>query len=438
MNITLDKNDAQLTGLLTVQLTEADYAAAVDKQLKESAKRAQVKGFRPGKVPAGLVKKMYGKGILADELNRILGKAVDGYVQEHNLNLLGEPLPMANEIDLDNATDFDFKFELGFLQDFALPNSLGVERHQVRLDEATIQQTHEQIARQHGETTNPETSEAGDYLFGKLKKAGAEGEGRTVLLPTNKVTGDVAPFVGVKPGDAVKFDLGVFGGDAAAVANLLGMKKDDVAVGGEYEMAVEKINRTTAPEMNQELFDKVFGPEEVASEEEFSAKVREVIQANYDREAEGVLNNKMVDGFVNAVDVQLPREYFKKWLLRINDGKLTREQIEEHYDDYAKEMKWSLIRNKVAREADLKVSEAEVIDRALDRILGQFQMANAPGDMRESLRGYAIQMLEKDNGKQYRDEYEAILAEKVLGVLRGKVVVTDQAVTAEEFRALHG
>ena len=441
MNITLDRNDEQLTGLLTVHLTEADYAATVDAQIKDYTKRAQVKGFRPGKVPVGMVKKMYGKGILADEINKTLGRAVDSYVKEQNLRLLGEALPVASDVDFDTAKEFAFQFELGLLPEVELPadGTMEVERHQVSLDDDTVQQTNEQIARQYGETTNPEVSEANDYLFGKLKKADEEGEGRTVLLPINKVRNGVEQFIGVKAGDVLTFDLkNAFDNDAVAIANFSGLNKTEAAEAiGDYVLSVEKINRTAAPEMNQELFDKVFGPEAVSSREEFDAKVRETMQQNYDRESDGALNNAVVEKLVTGLDIKLPAEFFKKWLVRTNAGKLTAQQVEEHYSDYEKELKWSLIRNKVVENADLKVSNDEIVSRTLDKIMGQFSMPNMPNDMRESMRGYADSYLKQDNGKQYVAEYEAILAEKVLENLRGKVVVTDKPVTAEEFRILH-
>ena len=439
MNITLDKNDEQLTGLLTVNLTEADYAPTVDKQIKEYSKRAQVKGFRPGMVPVGMVRKMYGKGILAEEINKMLGRAVDSYIKENNVKLLGEPLPMESNVNFDTDKDFAFQFELGLLPDFQLPEGLAVERHQVSIDDETLAQTNEQIARQYGETTNPETSEAGDYLFGKLKKADEEGDGRTVLLPIGKITGDVAPFIGQKAGDAVTFDLqAAFSNDAASISNFSGLSKDEAATAtGNYVLAVEKVNRTAAPEMNQELFDKVFGPEAVSSQEEFDAKVRETIQSNYDRESDGAVNNGIVEQLVEKTTIRVPTEFFKKWLVRANDGKLTPEKVEEHYNDYEKELKWSMIRNKVVEEAGLKVSNDEIVDRTLDKIMGQFNMPNMPDEMRESMRSYADSFLKQENGKNYVSEYEAILAEKVLENLRGKVVVTDKPVTAEEFRTLH-
>ena len=439
LNITLNKNDEQLTGLLTVNLTEADYAPTVEKQIKEYTKRAQVKGFRPGMVPVGMVRKMYGKGILAEEINKMLGKAVDAYIKENNVKLLGEPLPVPSDVNFDTAKDFAFQFELGLLPDFELPADLTVERHQVSVDEETLAQTNEQIARQYGETTNPDESEAGDYLFGKLKKADEEGEGRTILLPISKVTGDPAQFIGKKAGDVATFDLqAAFSNDAASISNITGLNKTEAAeAAGDYELSVEKVNRTAAPEMNQELFDKVFGPEAVSSQEEFDAKVRETIQSNYDRESDGAMNNSIVEQLIEKTAIKVPTEFFKKWLVRANEGKLTPEKVEEHYADYEKELKWSMIRNKVVEDAGLKVSNDEIVDHTLDKIMGQFNMPNMPDEMRESMRSYADSFLKQDNGKNYVNEYEAILAEKVIENLRGKVVVTDKPVTAEEFRTLH-
>jgi trigger factor len=436
LDITLDKKDDQLNAILTVNLTEADYAPAVDAKLKDYSKKAQIKGFRPGKVPATLVRKMYGKGILADEINALLGKAVDGYIKDNNLKILGEPLPMSNNIDLDAQKDYAFQFELGLLPDFELPadQSVSVDRHKVDLDENTLNETYEQIGRQFGENSEPEVSEAGDYLTGKLAKAGEEGEGRPVLLPINKVKTGADKFVGVKSGDVVTFDLKEAFGDETAIRNFTGFSKDEAAAAeGEYTLTVDKINRSAAPEHNQELFDKVFGKDIVTSKEEYEEKVRSTVQENYDREADNLVNRQIIDKMLENTTIELPKEFFKKWLLRANEGKLTAEQIEEHYDDYEKELKWSLIRNKVVEEQELKVSNEEIVDRTMQKILGQFNMEMTP-ELEESVRGFADNYLRQENGKNYISEYEAILAERVLENLRGKVVVNDNPITAEDFR----
>ena len=439
MNITLDRNEEQLTGLLNVHLDEADYSDAVEKQIKETTKKAQFKGFRPGKVPAGLVRKMYGKGILADEINRQLGQSVDSYLRDNNVKILGEPIPVPSDVDFDTAKAFDFQFELGLLPDFELPadQQLEVKRPAVSLDDNTLAETHEQITRQFGETTNPDASETDDYLFGKLKKVGEEGEGQTVLLPINKVTSGQEQFIGVKAGDTITFDLGAaFGGDASAIRNITGMSREEAgSVSGDYELAVEKVNRTASPELNQELFDKVFGPETVASEEEFANKVRETVQQNYDRESDNLVNRRLIDTLIDNTTIRIPVDFFKKWLVRANEGKLDAATVEQHFSDYERELKWSLIRNKVVEDLGLKVETEEIRDRVLDKILGQFGGGmQLTDEMRQGMAGFADNYLKQENGKNYVQEYEAILAEKVVEALRGKVVVTDEPVTAEEFR----
>jgi trigger factor len=385
------------------------------------------------------VRKMYGKGILADEINRLLGSSVDSYLKDNNVKILGEPLPVPSDVDFDTAKAFDFQFELGLLPDFELPaeNQVELKRPTITLDEATLTETNEQIARQFGETTNPEVSEADDYLFGKLKKAGAEGEGQTVLLPINKVKNGQERFVGVKADDTLTFDLSdAFAGDAGAIRSFSGLSKEEAAgATGDYELAVEKINRTAAPEENQELFDKVFGPEAVDSKEAYDAKVRETIQSNYDREADNLVNRRLVDAMIDATTIQLPVEFFKKWLVRANEGKLDAAMVEQHYTDYERELKWSLIRNKVVEDMGLKVETEEIRNRVLDKILGQFGGGmQLTDEMRQGMAGFADNYMKQDNGKNYVQEYEAILAEKVVEALRGKVVVTEEPVTAEEFR----
>ena len=437
MDITLDKKDDQLHAILTVNLTEADYAPAVESKLKEYSKKAQIKGFRPGKVPVGLVRKMYGKGILVEEINGLLSKSVDEYIKENNLKILGEPLPVPTDIDFDNQKDYSFQFELGLLPEFELPadQAVSVDRHKVELDENTLKETYEQLERQFGETSEPEVSEANDFIYGKLKKAGEEGEGRVVLLPTNKLKADADKFVGVKSGDEVAFDLkNAFGGDVAAIRGFSGLSKEEAeGVEGEYTLAVEKIQRSAPAEFNQELFDKVFGKDIVTSKEDFDEKVRSTVQENYDRESDNLVNRQIIDKMLENTTIELPTEFFKKWLVRANQGKLTQEQVEEHFEDYAKELKWSLIRNKVVEAQELKVSNEEIVDRTVQKILGQFNMEMTP-ELEESVRGFADNFLRQENGKNYVDEYEAILAEKVLENLRGKVVVNDNPITAEDFR----
>ncbi|HEY4650789.1 MAG TPA: trigger factor [Pontibacter sp.] len=438
MNITLNQTDST-NAQLKVVLEEADYASKVDQQVKEFSKKAQIKGFRPGKVPAGLVKKMYGKSILVEQINKLLQEEISKYIKENDVKLLGEPLPepTQGEIDWDNQKDFEFTYAVGLLPDFNLPLDKSVDGYAVEVDQKTIDEAYENIKRQFGKTTNPETSEEGDFIYGDLKQVDGEFESKT-LIPTTRVVEGKEQFVGVKAGDVIRFDIRkAFGDDNAALAHVTGLSKEVTAdLNGEFEFTVEKINRTEPAELNQELFDKLFGKDEVKTEEELDAKIRETIKENYDREADNLLNRNIIDTLVDNVDVEIPAEFFKRWLQVTNEGRLTAEQIEENFDKYTKELKWSMIKNKVVEENELKVSNEEVVNSTKEKMLAQFNMPEIPEELVESMNNYANQYLQQDNGRNYINEYEQLLAEKVLAKLKEKMTVVEKTISAEDFRNL--
>jgi len=442
LNITLNQTDATNANLQVV-LEETDYAPKVDEKIKEYSRKAQIKGFRPGKVPPAMIRKMYGKGILVEEINSLLSKSVNDYIKENDIKILGEPLPnqeSQQKIDWDNQKEFTFDFTLGLLPPFDLNLvNVTVEGYKVEVDEETLEGVFEHMQRQFGQTENPETSEANDYLSGDLKQVDGDFS-TTTLLPINKVKKNQEQFIGKKAGDVLTFDLQeIFDNDASAVANVTGESKQKAAdLKGNFEFTVDKINRTTPAEYNQEFFDKIFGQETVTTREEFDAKVKETIAENYNTEAEKLVNNKVVEELVKNTDIQIPEEFFKKWLLTANEGKLTAEQIDENIERYKEELKWSMIRNKVVEENDIKISNEEVVESAKQKMLAQFGMASATPEMEDAVSGYVDTFLKQNNGKNYVNEYEAILADRVLDFIKSKVTVVEKSVTADEFRNIAG
>ncbi|AKQ46078.1 trigger factor [Rufibacter radiotolerans] len=441
MNITLNQTDGQ-NASLKVSLQEADYAARVDEQIKDYSKKANIKGFRPGKVPAGLIRKMYGKGILVDSINQLLHESVNNYIKENNLRILGEPLPDRQEengIDWDTQKEFEFSYSVGLLPDFELAlGQVSVDKYNIEVDQTTVDEAYEQMQRQFGKTTNPEVSEANDYLYGDLKQVDGEFETKT-LLPLNKVLAGADKFVGVKPGDTITFDIREAFGDDAALAHVTGLSKDVTKdLNGEFTFVVEKINRTENAEMDQEFFDKIFGKDAVTTKEEFDAKVREVIKENYEREAENALDRAIIDQIVENTTIDIPNEFFKRWLAVTNEGKITPEQIDEFYDQYVKELKWSMIRNKVVEENDIKVSNEDVVNSARQKMMAQFNMPEVPEEMQDTFNNFLDNHLKQNNGRNFVNEYEALVAERVLAFVKDKITVTEKDVTAEEFRSLVG
>jgi trigger factor len=442
LNITLNPTDATLAHLHVV-LEEADYSPKVDEKIKEYSRKAQIKGFRPGKVPPALVRKMYGKGILVEEINSLLSKSVNDYIKENDIKILGEPLPdesKQQDIDWDNQKSFAFDFQLGLIPDFDLNlKDITVDAYKIEVDAETLEQVYEHMQRQYGQTEHPEAAEANDYLSGELKQVDGD-FATTTLIPVNKIKKNQELFIGKKAGEEFTFDLQeVFANDAAAIAHVTGLGKSKAAeLKGTFSFKVDKINRTAAAELNQEFFDKIFGKDAVASQEEFEAKVKETIAENYNSEAEKLLRNNIVEKLVKESDIQISDEFFKKWLLAANQGKLNAEQIDQNLDRYKEELKWSLIRNKVVEENQVKISNEEVIQSAKAKMLAQFGMASATPEMEDAISGYVDSFLKQDNGRNYVNEYEAILADRVLDVIKEKVTLVEKAVTAEEFRNIAG
>ncbi|GAA4316271.1 trigger factor [Nibribacter koreensis] len=439
MNITLNQTDGN-NASLKVSLQEADYAPRVDEQIKEYSKKANIKGFRPGKVPAGLIRKMYGKGILVESINQLLHESVNNYIKENKLRILGEPLPERqdeNTIDWDTQKEFEFSYAVGLLPEFELPlDKVSVEKYNIEVDQTTVDEAYEQMQKQFGKTTNPEVSEANDYLYGDLKQVEGEFETKT-LLPLNKVVAGADKFVGVKPGDTITFDIREAFGDDAALAHVTGLSKDVTKdLNGQFTFTAEKINRTENADMDQEFFDKIFGKDNVKTQEEFDAKVREVIKDNYDREAENVLDRTVIDQLVDSASIDVPQEFFKRWLTATNEGKITPEQIDEFYDQYLKELKWSMIRNKVVEDNDIKVSNEDVVESARQKMMAQFNMPEVPAEMEETFNNFLDNHLKQNNGRNFVNEYEALVAEKVLAFVKEKIKVTEKTVSAEEFRNL--
>ena len=440
MEINLSKTD-NTNATLTVNLSESDYAEKVSAKIKDYSRKAQIKGFRPGKVPAALIQRMYGKSLLVEQINEMLGEAVNGYIRENNLRLLGEPLPRreeADQIDWDNQKDFTFHYDLGLVPDFDVPTdgSLSVEGYNVSLDETTLNQTYEHLAKQFGKMTNPDVSEKGDFMYGELKQDSTEFQAKT-LIPTNQVKAGIEKFVGVKPGDTLTFDIReTFGDDNSALAHVTGLSKDNAKdLSGEFTFSVEKINRQGSLEMNQELFDKVFGPGTVDSEEAFRSKVEATVKENYDREARGLLYRQLIEKLIQNTRIDLPTEFLKRWVAFTNKNKASQEDIDQAVENQLDGLKWNLIKNRLAEKMNVEVKTEEIVARTKEKIRQQLNMPYTE-ELEGALENYANNFLQQENGKHFMEEHDALLTDKVLEAVLPQVAVNEKPITAEEFRNL--
>ncbi|MBS1506261.1 MAG: trigger factor [Bacteroidetes bacterium] len=443
LNITLDKQSAT-DGLIKIQLSESDYQPKVEEKVRDYARKATIKGFRQGKVPTGVIKKMYGKGILVEEVNHIISHSVSDYIRDNKLRVLGDPLPnheKANTIDWDFQKDFEFEFQIGLVEDFTvdLSNKVKVTSHPIEVDKKVMDDTLEDIKRRYGKRTTPETSEAGDNLFGEINKAGSEEKHGSFLRTDLVEKSQTKKFVGLKKEDTIEFDIEKVLTDAGAIAQLINVSEDEAKnATGKYSFKVTSISRIEPVEPNQELFDQVFGKDVVTTEEAFLNKIKETISSNYDRETQHLLDHEIQHYYVDHTKINMPEGFLKTWLKATSNGQVTDEVLEKEFHSYRDSIKWDLVKNKIAEEKGIKVEENEVREKAKQLIMDQFggpAIAEQLGDKFDAI--VTNYLAGKDGkGETYMQSYNQIRHEKILNAIKENITIEEKKVSLEEFRKI--
>ncbi|GAB3545261.1 trigger factor [Spirosoma fluminis] len=449
MDITLEKS-SETNASLKITLTPADYKPEVDKKLKDYGRKVQLKGFRPGHVPASLVQKMYGKSILVDEINSMLSKTVSQYIRDNKLQVVGDPVPdrtEADAIDWDNQTDFAFSYTLGLASEFDIDfaDLPSVTQYEIQAGEAEINSTISDLQQRFHTHSHGEEVGDGDTIYGELKQLnvaeGAEGFSAKTAFPMNQMAEEAkGQFVGKKKGEVITFALEQAFPDEKARATATGVKKEEAAdLTGEFTFEIDDITRHEPAELNQEFFDKVLGAGAATNEEEFRTKVAEIIRSNYGRESAQLLRLDIEKTLLDSTPILLPDEFLKNWLLEVNEGKFTPEQVEEQYDDFTKSVKLQLIKNKIAEKADINVEFEEVLEVTRQMVREQFGfMSGENEEMNQTIdriaRNYLVD--EKNNGQNYTSTFNRVYDDKVIEYAKTQITLATQEVSVDEFKAL--
>jgi trigger factor len=439
LEITLDKHSANQASI-KLTLNEADYQPKVDAKLKDYAKKAAIKGFRPGKAPISMVKGMYGVSILVEEINAILGESLNTYIKEQPFRILGEPLPVEkedNSIDWKTQKEFDFEYKIGFVENFemALDSSIQATKYSIQVDDKLVNETIENLKSQYGNSTNPEVSEAKDNIYGDLKAT--EGElTKTLSLPLSKLSEKLAAkFIGVSKDAVVNFDANEV--EKAEWSEAFGLTDEEAAqAAGAFTFEVKNINRTEDAELNQEFFDKIFGPEAVSSEEEFINKVKETLQSSYDRESKVFTEEELKKVLVEKVKLELPDAFLKEWLIKTNDGKVSEADVEKEYPLYAQQLTWSLISNQIAKDNNIQAEHADVIEKTKEMVREQFASSGLGSQLEASMDMFVDNYLKGNEGQNYMNMLTSVQNDKVLAFVQEKIELTEKSISIDEFKEL--
>lgn len=442
MNISLNKSD-DLQGRLTVVVSAPDYQEKVDKKIKDYRAKANLKGFRPGMAPLPMIKKLYGTSVLVDEINHLLGHAVSDYIKENNLKLVGEPLPAVDEtdsIDWEKDSEFTFHYDLGFHGDFKveLDKIKSITSYEIKAGKKEIDETIENLKKQFGEQTHPETAEDRDLIFGTFTQGDWVEKSAIPMHSINDKSKKI--FIGAKKGDTLKFAIDKIFVDAKSLALATGKKEEEVGdLTGEVTYEVDDITRSVPSEMNQAFFDKVLGAGKASDEKSFIEQVTEIIQDNYKREAEYLLRIDAEKALIDQVKIDLPDAFLRTWLIKINEGKYTPEQIDQDFDNVKKDIRWNLIKNEIASQFEVKVEYAEVVEKAKDMVRQQFG-GYLPADqtgIEEMIEKIAMGYLQdKSKSDNFMNLYNQAFNDKVSAVIVEKVPSKSSKIDVDKFKEL--
>lgn len=446
MNITFEKT-GNVTGVLTLNIEKADYEANVKKGLQTAQKKVQMPGFRPGHVPAGMVKKMYGTQIKAEEVQKLISEKLYAYIQENNLDVLGEPIAHDDQVDIEKDDNFVLHFDLGLSPEMnvELSSNDTVDYYDINVTEEMVDAQVKRMAQQAGHPENVQTYEERDILRGILAQLDENGqpvEGGIVvesasLMPTYfKNDEQKTLFNGAKVNDILVINPSkAYEGNEAEVSSLLKVKKEEVAqYTGDFSFQVNEISRFVPAEINQEFFNAVFGEGAVEGEEAFRAKVKEGIQAQHvlDSDYKFLLDLRAYCE-AKVGEVEFPNEVLKKVMLNNNKEK-GEAYVEEHFEASINELKWHLIKEKLVKANDIKLEQADVKAAAVEAArmqFAQYGMNNVPV---EYLENYAEEMLK--NKQQAQSLIERSIETKLVAALKNVLNLNHKAVSAEEFGKL--
>ena len=447
MNINRESID-DLNAVLKIQVEKADYDGNVEKVLRDYRKKANIKGFRPGMVPIGLIKKMYGKAVQIDEINKVVTENIQKYLTDEKIEILGDPLPKIDDnekIDFDTQESFTFSFDLGLAPSFEtkLSKKNKITYYEIAADDKMKNDYLDNYTRRYGKFEKADISEEKDILKGKIetldekKNPVSEGilaDDTTLSIEVIKDKKIKKQFIGRVEKDSIDFDLRKAFPNDNEIAGLLKKQKEEVGkVEGDFRFTINEISRFRPAEINKELFDRIYGENIVHTEEEFFNRINEEITTNLRNESDYKLSVDLKKLAIEKSEFQLPEAFLKRWLLKVNE-KTTEELVEKDFDTFSRDLKWQLIRNKIARMNELKITEEELQKEAEKITRLQFSQYGLFYATDEQVANYAKETLKREeDAKRIADK---ILEEKVNLILKDTVKLENKTVSIEEFNKL--
>jgi trigger factor len=448
MNITRENTD-KLSAVLKIKIEQDDYTERVEKVLTDYRKNAKMPGFRPGKVPAGLIRKLYRKPVVIEEINKILSESVTKYLTEEKIRILGDPLPGENnkkEIDWDKEATFEFEIEIGLAPEFEInmTEKDKVPLYEIQMDDQLINETKENYTRRFGTMLKEEVITGNEILKGDFYQSDPDGnliengivaENSTFSLEFMKDRKISDLFPGKKVNDNVVFNIRKAFPDDADLSSLLNLKKDQLAsLNPNFRFDIKEISRFKKAEINNDLYDLIYGKDIVHNEEEFNSQITKELQGRLQQNSEFRFRLDAREMLMKKLKSDLPAAFLKKWLTSVNKEKVSEKQIEDEYPKFESDLKWQLIQDKIIKTHDIKVTDEEIASYAKTYTLLQFRQYGITDIPEEQLKNYSENVLKNEAEK--KKIIEKLYEEKVYEYIREHIKVDKKKITREKFNKL--
>ncbi|WP_347838889.1 trigger factor [uncultured Draconibacterium sp.] len=448
MNINLENID-KVNAVINLTIEKTDYEKQVADVLKDYRQKASIPGFRPGKVPAGLIKKRFGTAVLVEEVNKLISQNLTKYMIDEKLPILGEPLPNEEKqkpIDWEKDETFEFAFDVALAPEVnvSVDKRSKYNYYNIAVSDDMIQQQVDMAASQLGQNVPAEEAKDNSTVRGNFVQLDTEGseveEGiapEGVLLAIDKIKDEEIKnaFVGCKKDDILVFDPVKAFENKHEVAHMLNIKPEEAeTLESEFRYTVTEVLQFEKAELNEDLFKKLYGEDtEIKTIEDFKAKIKEDLAKNLEYSSEHKFSLDTRDALVEKTALELPEEFLKRWLTAVNK-ELTAEQIENEFPAFILDLKWQLIKDQIAKENELKVEAEEAEDFAKKMALAQYQQYGIYDVPEEQLESFAKMMLEKPEEKDRI--FKKLLEDKVVAVVKDKVTLQEKEISQEEFNEL--
>ena len=437
MNITKVEKE-QGAALLRIVVEEQDYAANVEAELRKYKKQANVPGFRPGMVPMGIVKKMYGKGIVAEQAYRLASNSAFEYLKKENIDYIGDIIPAEEQgaFDFENNTTHEFVFEYGVAPKYELKLTAKdkITYHKIKIDKKMHASFLDNYLRRYGRLVDVEKVKKDEALNVTLDNGELRIEDAYVGL-ISMSDEERKPFVGKKVGYKMDVNVNELYKTPSQRASILGVKEEELeGINPNFSLEITKIRQFANPELNEEFFKMAFPQGDVTNEEQLNAYIDEQIASELKRESDYLFTFAVRDFLIEKANLAMPTEFLKRWLYTINEGKFTMEDIEKDFESFLKMFTWNYIQRQIIEAEKISVSADEAKAEAKALAAAQFAQYGMPNAPEEMLENFAKNIL--DNKEQNQKVYEKLYEQKVVEAVSSKVKVTEKAVSAEDFAEL--